>query len=313
MYQNQTGLAPIIIILIVVAVLGGGYLAWQYFGQPAEEELVIKSSVEVKPVEVKTATFDVFIKNEKSGEETFLMQLDKVYERHYHFAEYHNGNLYIIREFGYDPQTMKYSEDYIRELWKYDKEEEGEKLFSAKGIDFRVDPKEKFIAIESENILRIIDLNTDEVKVTAPVGTLIHPDLSGEFAIGLRDWPEDGRSFWGYLAFTAYPQQFFRIDTTNWRIIKYNVSSLHLNTRESTLNPNLGKIVYSDAPMVFDVESKEEFERSQRSVTLYLYDLDSGEEEIIDTSKAEWFKPKWVDNTTIEYTKGGERVIKKIR
>lgn len=276
-----------------------------------------KSSIEVftKPEpswEVRTDIFDIFIRDEKSGKETFLMRLDKVCARHYHFAEYHNGNLYIIREFGYDPQTMKYSEDYIRELWKYDKGGAGKKLFSAKGIDFRVDPNEKFVAIESGNILRIIDLNTNEVKLEVPVRTLTHPDLSGEFAIGLEYWSGDGKSFWGKLAFTAYPKQFFKVDTVNWKIIKYNVSSLNLNIGETALNPNLEKIVYSDAPVVFDVDSAEEFKQSQQMVTLYLYDLNSERKEIIDTSTAEWFSPRWLDNETIEYSKRGKKIIFKI-
>lgn len=326
--MNNQSFSKIWILIILIVFIAGGILAWQYWGVPKEEvkapeeklpeEIPFwKSSIEVftkpKPSwEVRTDTFDIFIKDEKSGKETFLMRLDKVYASHYHFAEYHNGNLYIIREFGYDSQTMTYSEDYIRELWKYDKGGVGKKLFSAKGIDFRIDPKEKFIAIESGDILRIIDFNTDKVELMAPVGTLIHPDLSGEFMIGLEYWSGDGGFFWGSLAFTAYPQQFFKVDTINWEIIKYNVSSLHLNIRESALNPNFEKLIYSDAPVVFDVESAEEFKQSQQKVILYLYDLNSEKKEIIDTSTAEWFSPLWLDNETIEYSKKGEKITFKV-
>jgi len=347
--NSQTNWKYILTVVILAIIVGGGILGYRWWMEQKEikapevkllevkipeeglpEEIPFwKSSIEVftkpKPSwEVRTDIFDIFIKDEKSGEETFLMRLDKVYASHYHFAEYHNGNLYIIREFGYNPQTMTYSEDYTRELWRYDKEGGGKKLFSAKGIDFRVDPKEKFVAMESGDvsigeILTIIDPNTSEIKLRASAETLIHPDLSRDIgeeirgiSIGLDYWSGDGRFFWGDLFFTAHPQQFFKVDTTNWKIIKYNVSSLHLNSTETSFNPNFEKIVYSNAPAVFDVESAEEFKQSQQPVTLYLYDLNSEEKEVIDTSVAEWFNPKWLDNNTIEYTKGGERTTWKL-
>ena len=329
------------IIIILIVLITGGIFAYKYWWMPKEEvktpeekeesgileeklpeEIPFwKSSIEVftkpKPSwEVRTDTFDIFIKDEKSGKETFLMRLDKVYASAYHFAEYHNGNLYIIREFGYDPQTMRYSEDYIRELWKYDKGGTGKKLFSAKGISFTIDPKEKFIAIDlGDNILRIIDINTGEVKFIASVGTVIHPDLSEELTrlnFGPEEWSGDGKFFWGSFAIIAYPQQFFKVDTMNWEIKKYNVSSLNLNTGELALNPNFEKLIYSDAPLVFDAYSAEEFKQSQRKVSLYLYDLDSERKEIIDTSTAEWFSPRWLDNEIIEYSKKGEKVTSKI-
>jgi len=57
MIQNQKGLAPIIIVLIVVALLVGGILAWQYWVAPKEkvevpEEEEEKPTIKIEPIDL---------------------------------------------------------------------------------------------------------------------------------------------------------------------------------------------------------------------------------------------------------------------
>ena len=57
--NNQKGLAPTIIVLIAIAIIAGGILAWQYFGKPEEEvELPEEKTEEV--IEDKTADWKVY-------------------------------------------------------------------------------------------------------------------------------------------------------------------------------------------------------------------------------------------------------------
>ena len=159
-----------------------------------------------------------------------------------------------------------------------------------------------------------MDLNNGETKLKTSIDTLIHPDLleyndkHGLLSVGLNQWSSNGKYFWGNLAVTASTSQFFKINTENWQITKYDVSSLSINSRESALNPDIEKIVYSDAPVFFDTEDSDEFKQSGKQITLYLYDLNLKESKIIDKTIADWFKPKWIDNSTIEYTKNGKRI-----
>ncbi|HIE38991.1 MAG TPA: hypothetical protein EYP77_07995, partial [Anaerolineae bacterium] len=54
------------------------------------------------------------------------------YAQHYHGSERHNGNLYVIRRIGYTPGGGR-STGWTDELWRYDLEGNGTKLYAAQG------------------------------------------------------------------------------------------------------------------------------------------------------------------------------------
>jgi hypothetical protein len=70
---------------------------------------------------------------------------------------------------------------------------------------------------------------------------------------------------------------------------------------ENELNPNTGKVVFSDLPMFFAVDQQDEFIASGEAVNLYVYDLVSQNLQEIAVSQAKEFDPLWLDDTTIEY------------
>lgn len=292
------------IVVIAIVFIAGGIFAWQYFRWPKEEIKVLQVKVPERTIQ---------------PEETVKWETYK--------EERHNGNLYIVKEFGearYNPATGV-MEGYIRELWRCNEEGKCKKLFSPqKGMmkiitDFSIHPKERFIAIEiaSPDTLIIVELESEKVKFEASVSKLLHPDFSEEepskFEIDLVGWSNNGKSFWGGLWIAAYPQELFKIDVTNWEITKYNLSQLYpLNSKEFRFNLNMERIIYTDAPTCFDFECVEDFQKSKLPVNIYLYDLNSQKKEIIDTSFGEWFNPAWLDDYTLEYTKNNQRIEKKI-
>jgi len=73
----------------------------------------------------------------------------------------------------------------------------------------------------------------------------------------------------------------------------------------------MGKLVYSDLPAIFTVDDIEDFVRSQQQVTLFVYDLASQSTQVIATSVAEGFHPRWLDDSTIEYSDpdGNDRIV----
>lgn len=238
---------------------------------------------------------DVYIKNLDDGTENFFITLTDVYSQHYHNSEYHNGNLYIIRRIGYDGYP---DETWSDELWRYDIQKVGKKLYSGKGIDFRVAPNEKYIAV-CDDKLSIINQNGNVLQ-TYTVAKLGF-DNSQDLRIGLLKWSNDGIQFWGNLFFTAYPQVFYKINTNSWSVDKYDISNLGFFSGDYDLNSNNGKIAYSNYPAMFDVDSAKEYEESGAKVNLKIYDLKTGKQQLVSTSITRKFEPKWVDSNTLEY------------
>ncbi len=139
----------------------------------------------------------ILVDNETSIEKTFLT-LPDVYVEHYHSAEFFNGNLYIIRRFGVNSDGTTRS-DWSDNLWKYSLDGSSEKLFSAKGIDFRVSPETGRTAIlyvpdeqkALETTIAFIDL---EGKITATDEGKALQGMDGTKILRIKGWQE--RIFW---------------------------------------------------------------------------------------------------------------------
>ena len=215
------------------------------------------------------------------------MTLTDVYRNHYHSAEYHSGNLYIIRRINYEGYP---DEEWSDELWKYSKEKKGIRLFSSKGIDFRVSWDGNFAAVENDK--KLIFLRTSNGEIAKEFGLADLNIYKETPVIGLIKWSDNSQFFWGDLSFTVYPQAFFRINIINWTVDKFDVVDLPLQISELDLNPNTRRIVFSDFPAMFDVEPVREFEASKSKVTLFVYDLITQSKRIIATSTAKTFKPE---------------------
>ena len=237
---------------------------------------------------------DVYLKNPDNNKEELFITLTDVYSQHYHNSEYHFGNLYIIRRIGYDGSA---DENWSDELWKYNSQKKGAKMYSGKGIDFRVAPDEKYIAIQDEK-LTMID-QSGKVVHAYPLDNLSLDD-NQDLQIGLLKWSDNGSQFWGDLFLTAYPQAFYKIDTDSWEVDKYDVSKLGFSD-DYDLNGNNGKIAYSDHSVMFDASAAQEDEQSGTKVSLIIYDLKTKAQKQIAVSVTKVFEPKWMADNTIEY------------
>lgn len=239
---------------------------------------------------------DVYIKKLDSEEETFLITLTDVYRQHSHNSEYHNGNLYIIRRIGYDGYPDK---DWSDELWKYDSNQNGQKLYSSQGISFRVAANEKMIGIRSTEMILFIDTTGKILKVFTSRELRVNPEDMANRADILK-WSSDNQSFWGWHTFGPTPSSFYEINVNTWEVKKYDVSELSFGT-EGDLNTETKKVVYSNYPALYDVGSAEEFNRSGKEITLYIYDFVTEENKEIATSITKSFNPKWINNNSVEY------------
>ena len=242
---------------------------------------------------------DVYIQDVATKTMELFATIPDVRVEHYHSSEYHNGNLYIIRRIG-DIETDSWRD----ELWKYDELRAGDLLYAIKGLDFRVSADEAYVAISGgdlttgENLVLLekqggilLEYSADQV-LTGPADMPI--------MVGLIDWSDDNSSLWIENAgpvVTSYS----RLSAPSWQVETFDLTGVPIGGAEKELNPNTGKVVFSDLPMFFTADQQEEFVASGEAVTLYVYDLVSKNLLEIAVSKAEEFDPLWLDDTTIEY------------
>lgn len=268
---------------------------------------------------------DIYLQNKKTGEQSLFITLAGVNRNTYHNTEYHNGNLYITRKTGgntnnpswYDNDDSNWYDNnpnWTDELWKYNQQKQGLKIYSNRGLDFRVSADENFIAV-------VIDMGGIEGK-----GNLAFIKNNGE-VIKILTTKELGFSYI-QMPIVAWSQNFIwtyeniggpaignivKINAKTFQITKFDVSSLPIQVAEFDLNPTKEKIVFDDYPAMFDVDSSNEFRASKKTVTLFIYDLNSKTKQIIVTSITKAFKPKWIDENTVEYDNpSGEGRITKI-
>ncbi len=262
---------------------------------------------------------DVHVKNVETGEEKLYITLSDVYVRHYHNSEYHNENLYIIRRIGYTPKEWD-SEEWTDELWKYDTDGKGTKLYSAQGLDFRAAPDERYIALRISDLkctwekLIFLDSSGNPVREFATDQLIGHPDKEAYAplppGLGLLRWRDDSTEFWGHISAGPSPITFYKIKVASWQTTTYDVSKLPVPC-EYDLNTNTGKLVYSDFPQIYVADDAEEFAKSQQQVTLFVYDFSDQSIQTIATLVAKGFHPKWLDDNTIEYNNpdGDDRIV----
>jgi hypothetical protein len=247
---------------------------------------------------------DIYIRNASTRVETRLMSLPDVNSDNYHIAEYHNGNLYILRRMG-DPQA---DQNWSDQLWRYDLNGNGKLLFSYKGLDFRVAPDGSYAAVTyqagdtSANTLAFIDKNGDVVRNFNFAPTEPYANFPNQ-------WSDDGKQFWGQLQFDMTPKTIYRISISDWSVKKFVVEPLNIG-KDFALNANTGQIVYSDYPAFFDTDSMQHFIDSATKVHLFLYDLNTQALQTIATSIARPFSPKLLDNASFAYDdpNGGARI-----
>ncbi|MCD4739339.1 MAG: hypothetical protein K8R89_08795 [Anaerolineae bacterium] len=252
----------------------------------------------------------VYLRNNQTGEENFFITLEDVYANHYHNSEYHNDHLYIIKRIGYEAGSS--DEEWSDELWRYDRQGQGTCLHSAKGLDFRAASNGSYIAVthspdeSGENRLALLNPQGDLVQEFT-VDQLGSADFQDTLACGLEKWSADSKTFWGTLGWGPTSLVFYSVLVDSWQVAAYDVSQLSIHRMEYDLNANIGKLVYSDYPVMFDMQRVEEFEASQQPVTLAIYEFDAQSSQEIATSVAKPFNPRWLDASSIEYDDpGGE-------
>ena len=266
----------------------------------APEDLKVEYEIILQDSAQGSNLTDITVTNIATGENTLFSGINDVYRSHYHFAELHSGNLYIIKRVGFEGGD---DDSWSDELWKYDQSGEGTLIISSKGLDFRVSPDETRIALTGGDVsvgekLQIIDAQGITLKEFA-----VSDFYTGDFSpsIGLLKWTGDSSAVWIKMGGPGpQPMILSKIQMDAWLVYNYDMSNVDIGA-EYDLNPNTGKLVFSDHPVFFDANSADEFKAAEKPVTLYGYDLVSQATQEIAVSKAKMFAPAWLNDTVIEY------------
>src|SRR3989344_8725381 len=273
---------------------------------PAEQS--VNYSVVVKENSSDKTKTDIFLKDPKTGQETFYITLSDINRNHYHNAEYHNGNLYIIHRTGGD-SGYQTNPNWTDELWRYNQQKQGQKLYSVRGLDFRVSDDEKMIAIVTNEEFNLLNNSGGKIKTFQSSEVVANPQNSPMF--GFLAWGTN--SIWLDNTFGPSLAGLVKIDTQTYSITKYDLSGLPAGP-EFVINVYKEKIAFSNYPAMFDVDSAQEYERSGAKVNLIVYDLKTKTQQQIATSITRKFEPKWIDENPPEYNNpnGTGRLTKQI-
>ncbi len=250
---------------------------------------------------------DVFVHNVQKDQSQLFITLPDVETQHYHPAEFHKGSVYIIRRTEGTPENNNRWQD---ELWKYTSMKQGKKIFSSQGLDFRISSHEYFAAIVCDTTLYFVDLQNDNSLISYTITDLDDRDIN-DMHIQPISWTQRDAFFWGNLFQTVNITTFFRIAPDTWEVETFPVDSLHITSSDYAFNPNNGMIVYSDFPVIFDAETAMRVRRNKMRIHLYLYDLKTGEHQLLATTYSKDFQPKWLSTRTIEVNnpEGDGRIV----
>ncbi len=243
---------------------------------------------------------DIRVTDDSSGEELGAFTVPDVHVPHYHPVELHNGNLYVIQRLG---DTTSPNASWSDELWRYRPDGTAERLYTAQGIDFRPSPGEERIAVRyGEQALVVIDGQgrTEATLDTAVLGQGILPAAEEGWMANPVGWSADGRTLWLTATWGPRLEGVLCMAAEDWAVTGYDLSDLPAHF-EHDLNPATGRLAYSDAPALFDADAAEAFQRSGQTVTLTVRDLATGQSEVVATAAGQGFRPRWVDDVTLEY------------
>jgi len=213
---------------------------------PQEARSILYGDFEIKmiPSSQESDKTDIYVKNLKTGELEVSLTLSDVHISHYHNSEYHNKSLYVIRRIGYDGYP---DDEWTDELWRYDTRDKSEtKLYSAQGLDFRLTPDEKYVALQHDQKLVFVDALGNLVQEFTLDQLGSHKDTSYPLTpqLNLLKWSDEGNEFWGATNSGPAPRTFYRIEVALWQATVYDISELTIPC-EYDLNPNTGKLVYT--------------------------------------------------------------------
>jgi hypothetical protein len=230
---------------------------------------------------------------------TDLQDLEyNVHDKHYHYMEVHDEKIYVI----YRRENPDDQSDWADALWCFSPIETPNKIIEGKGIDFRVSPNNKHIAVNVNfnNSISIFDSEGNLEKEFTEEDYNIRESCN----INLGQWNDTENILWLESKHTYVTDTFIRININTWETNSY--PNEYVFTDDLALNPNTGWIVYSDYPVFLDIIGSTQYKESGKLTTLFLYNVETQERLTIDSQVTNLFSPKWISDNELVYMYGDE-------
>jgi hypothetical protein len=264
-----------------------------------------------------SSTIDIDLINEGVATPASSFQITNVDSVYFNPA-FRQCDLYILRDFGKNSLP-----GYNVQLWRYDYTGSGTELFNLFAIassgveenfyypDFRVDPNEKYLALEQgqASSVIIVDPKTTQSLFSLPIATIAtqDPAIVAEIGFYPGGWSSDGRYFWFDFFEDADVYGFVRIDTANWSYQAFATPTTTMGG--DAFNPDTGMTTYSTnvAPWTADSNS-DQYYRDQAIATgqitsFFIDNLLTGQTYLVATTTdpTYYFEPRWISDTQLEY------------
>ncbi len=219
------------------------------------------------------------------------------YSRHYHFQDTFEEYIYAI----YRGEEENKS---ILQLRQIDTSGSSRLFYqvSDKNLDFRINPLDGSIVIETGNNLILLDSQ----------GNLIREFVKGDFevsseeGISLLDFQEDSDIIWLTSQETYIIKNYITLDVRTGEV---NIYPFELGPSEDyDLDMTSGWLLTSDYPMFLDVNTRDAYLAGNQWTNLYLYNVFTGEKYFVDQGEVNLFNPRWSYNSLFEYQIDGRFV-----
>lgn len=141
-----------------------------------------------------SAKTDIYLQDEQ-GQEIYFLTLENVERGRARSTAYHNGNVYfIIRKD--QSQGDQFDPERTDELWQYDLNKTGKKLYAKFGLGFVMNPEGTYILASAGSYDPMVILDTEgNILHTYQLQKLVdHENLSGTY-INLDGWNTTIRMF----------------------------------------------------------------------------------------------------------------------
>lgn len=311
--NSSNNLNKLILALIIISLVLSGIFLWIYNSlynykdknQPISEtrkasitptipvQLQGEFDVVIKDNANNKRKSDIYLKNKKTNKELFFITYNDVYKNHYHNAEFHNGNLYLILRPGGE-DIYETNPKWTDELVRINLNKEIKKLFFVQGLDFRVSSDEKRIVIIGQDKLTFMDFEGNQKKFISSSLLTVGENIG----YGFLAWGD--HDIWLDNAFGPTLHGIVKVDTNSYKITQYDLSGHNTGT-EYSMNPQIQKLAFTNYPAIFDAEGQEIFQTSKKKITLTIYDIKNKTTQEVATSITKRFNPVWISDTTLEY------------
>jgi hypothetical protein len=273
-----------------------------------------------------SSTEEIEIKSKTTGDIISTFSLPNVAYLEYHSIEIHPCDVYVMEEFGQD-KNNSFPPGYSNQLWRYDYNGSGEKLFTLLGIspngteeafydtDFRVSSDEKYLALEaypnqaSDSVV-IYNSNTLNALFTVSLADIIakYPNLQGMVEFQSGGWSSEGDDLWFALSNEADVYGFVRVNPKDQIYQVFPAPQITMGG--DAFNPDTGMVTYrtNAAPWTGDAEIDQEYQQqaaqSGQVTSFNIEDLLTGKIYVVATTTdpTYYYQPKWISDKVLQYT-----------